>query len=357
MTVFNQSNEGFKNKKYPLFLGDDLGLFDTVNIAYPEIERLYQQQVGQLWNEHEVDLTQDRMDMLKVPKASSDLMVKTLSWQHLADSVASRSIAGLLLPHCSNSELEGMLTVQSFFEVIHARTYSHIVKQTFADPNVMLKQTYEDVGVLLRSEAIVSAFDELENLPRNAPVEDKRKVLLKVMVALFALEAIAFMSSFAVTFALAETGVFQGIGALVALVARDELLHARMDHAIVSILLKDPKWKSAFEEVKPQLQEILDAVVEQEVKWADYLFSEGRSVVGLNAGLLKDYTLFMSLPVYHFLDIPFVHKQVKENPLPYMDKYIDPSQMQSANQEIQNTAYNVGVIENDTQDLNLDMEF
>ena len=40
-----------------------------------------------------------------------------------------------------------------------------------------------------------------------------------------------------------------------------------------------------------------------------------------------------------------------------MAKYIDPSQMQSANQEIQNTAYNIGVIENDTLGLDLDMEF
>lgn len=357
MTVFNAKNQGYVTKKYPLFMGEQLGLFDTVNVAYPAIEKLYQQQLAQVWNEHEVDLTQDRMDMLRVPKETADLMVKTLSWQHLADSVAAKSIAALLIPFCTNSELEGMLTIQSFFEIVHSRTYSHIVKQTFVDPNKMIEQTYNDVGVLLRSEAIVKAFDELESLPKDAPTQRKKEVLLKVLVALFALEGIAFMSSFAVTFAITETDVFQGIGALVAKIAADEALHTRMDATVLDVILKDTEWKNTFEQMKPELKVIVDAVVNQEMQYAEYLFSEGRNVIGLNAALLKEYTLYMAYPIYKFLGLNFDYQVIEENPLPYMAKYIDPSQMQSANQEIQNTAYNIGVIENDTLGLDLDMEF
>lgn len=357
MTVFNAKNQGYVTKKYPLFMGEQLGLFDTVNVAYPAIEKLYQQQLAQVWNEHEVDLTQDRMDMLRVPKETADLMVKTLSWQHLADSVAAKSIATLLIPFCTNSELEGMLTIQSFFEIIHSRTYSHIVKQTFVDPNKMIEQTYNDVGVLLRSEAIVKAFDELESLPKDAPTQRKKEVLLKVLVALFALEGIAFMSSFAVTFAITETDVFQGIGALVAKIAADEALHTRMDATVLDVILRDSEWKNTFEQMKPELKVIVDAVVNQEMQYAEYLFSEGRNVIGLNAALLKEYTLYMAYPIYKFLGLNFDYQVIEENPLPYMAKYIDPSQMQSANQEIQNTAYNIGVIENDTLGLDLDMEF
>lgn len=357
MTVFNPNNKGYVSKKYPLFLGDALGLFDTVNITYPQIEELYQKQVSQIWNEAEIDLTQDRMDMLNLPKEVVDLMVKTISWQHLADSVAAKSIAGLLIPHCTNSELEGMLTVQSFFECIHSRTYSHIVKQTFVDPNVMLDQTYNDVGVLLRSKAIVDAFDALESLPKTASRKEKQRALIKAFAALFALEAIAFMSSFAVTFAIVETDVFQGIGSLVALITRDEVLHTRMDYTVLDCLLKDGEWVAVAAECREDVKKILDSVVEQELKWADYLFSEGRQVVGLNAELLKEYTQHMAKPVYDFIGIDFDFKVVEENPLPYMNKYIDPSQMQSAAQEIQLTSYNVGAIVNDTADIDLSFDF
>lgn len=356
MTVFNSSNKGFETKKYPLFLGEDLGLFDTINVAYPELENLYQQQISQIWNEFEISLTQDKQDMLNVSKDSVDLMVKTISWQHLADSVASKSISGLLMKHVTNSELEGLLNCWSFFETIHARTYSHIVKQTFQDPNKMLEDTYSNVQTLIRSEAIVKAFNDLEALPVDAPVAEKRKRILLAFVALFALEAIAFMSSFAVTFGITETGVFQGIGQLVTLIAKDESLHTRMDYEILNILRKDPEWVIAIEENADTIKEILDSVVQQELDWSEYLFSQGRSVIGLNATLLKEYTQYMALPVYKVLNVPFDFEPVTENPLPYMDKYINSSKVQVAPQELQLTAYKVGAIKDDTDNLDLNLE-
>lgn len=357
MTVFNANNKGFETKKYPLFFGEDLGLFDTINVVYPEIDKLYHQQMSQIWNEFEVSLDRDKMDMLNLPKEVTDLMVKTISWQHLADSVAAQSISTLLLPHCTNSELEGMLTAQSMFEIIHARTYSHIVKQTFTDPNQMLKDTYENMHTLIRSRSIVEAFDNVKALPSDASIEEKRKVLMKALVALFALEGIAFMASFAVTFAIAETDVFQGIGALVALICRDEVLHTRMDYTVLDYMLKDPDWQQALADSKDDIKQILDDVTQQELDWTDYLFSEGRQVVGLNAVLLKEYVQYMAKPIYDFLGVDFKFESVKENPLPYMEKYVDPSQMQSAAQEINITSYKVGAIKDDTDDLDLSMDF
>lgn len=356
MTVFNASNKGHMTGEYPLFFGEDLGIFDTINLQYPEIEKLYHQQMSQIWNEFEVDLTQDRMDMQRLPKEVVDLMVKTIGWQTLADSVASRSIAELLLPHCTNSELSGMLTAQSLFEVIHARSYAHIIKQTFSDPSAMLQDIYDNTNTLIRSEAIVKAFDELQALDNTATLADKRKALVKAFTALFALEAIAFMSSFAVTFAIAETDVFQGIGALVALICRDEVLHTRMDYAVLNGLKRDKEWVETFKMLAPDMKEILDSVVMQELDWSEYLFSEGRQVVGLNKILLQEYVLYMAKPLYDALGVEYGFDVVKENPLPYMEKYINPSNMQSAPQEINMTSYKVGAIVDDSNELDLDFD-
>ena len=356
MSVFNANNKGFETNKYPLFLGEDLGLFDTINVAYPELEDLYQKQVSQIWNENEVSLSQDKQDMINAPKDVVDLMVKTISWQFLADSVASKSIAGLLMRYVTNSELEGMINAWSFFETIHARTYSHIVKQTVVNPNQVLRDTYNNVDIVSRSEAIVKAFDQLESLPITATIEEKRRAIALAFAALFALEAIAFMSSFAVTFAIAETGIFQGIGSLVTLIARDEVLHTRMDYAILNILKQDPEWLETFSELKNEIKGVLDALTNQEVKNANYLFSEGRQVIGLTAELLQEYTLYMAKPLYDALGIPFDFQVIEKNPCSYMDKYIDSSKMQVAPQEIQLTAYKIGSVKDDTDELDLDFE-
>ena len=68
-----------------------------------------------------------------------------------------------------------LATLWSFFEVIHARTYSHIIKQTFDDPNEMLEELYADAEVLQRSDVIVEAFDNVANLERMSAL-DKEKL-------------------------------------------------------------------------------------------------------------------------------------------------------------------------------------
>lgn len=354
-TKFNANNKGYE-KGYPLFLGDQLGVIDTINIQYPKLEDLYQKQLSQIWNEHEIGLEQDKMDMLNVPKGTRDLMVKTIMFQTSADSCACRSIVEILGKYISNSELLNLVTLQTFFEVIHARTYSHIIKQTFADPSDMLEDLYSEANVIRRLGPIVKAFDEITNLSPNATHKQKKQAIIKTMTALFALEAISFMSSFAVTFAITETDVFQGIGQLVTLICKDEVLHGRMDYEVLNILKQDPEWEIEMIFLTEQLKEILDSVIRQEEDWTDYLFSEGRQVIGLGATLLKDYVYYMAKPVYDALNIPFDFKVVTKNPLPYMDKYIDSTLVMALPQEIQITSYKVGAVKDDTEDLNLDFD-
>ncbi len=353
MTRFNEENSGYASG-YPLFLGEDQGLFDTIHTNYPQLEELYQQQLSQLWNEFEIDLTQDIMDMRRLDPGTVDLMVKTVSWQWLADSVAGRSISGTLAPYITNSELEGLVNLWSFFETIHARTYSHIVKQTFTDPSQAMTDTYGSMQTLQRSAAIVEAFDKIENLPKDASEEEKEDAIIQAFVSLFALEGISFMASFAVTFAIGERGYFQGIVQLVKLIARDEKLHTRMDFAILDILATEERWQKALARNQGAVQLILDEIVLNELTWTDYVFTGGRQVVGLSAPMLKEYVRYMAAPIYRALGANVMFEVPKTNPLPYMDTYLDGSKVQAANMEIQNGAYNVGALVDDTDDLDFD---
>ena len=350
MSKFNAENKGYKDG-YPLFLGDDLGIIDTINTQYPKLEELYQDQAGQIWNEFEVDLTQDKMDMLELNKGTVDLMVKNLMWQTVADSVASRSIIELFGVYASNSELKNLLSIWNFFETIHARTYSHIIKQTLVDPNSLLEDIYTDKEVLKRSATIVEAFDKLDEGGCELEGSEEEDIIL-ALTALLGLESIAFMASFAVTFAIVETGKFQGIGKLVQLVCRDEVLHSRMGYEILSILKDDPKWQPYFKKSEEKIKNLLDTIVEREVISASYVFSEGRDVIGCNPELLESYILYMAKPVYDLFEINLPNAP-KDNPLPYMDKYIDSSKLQNANMEIQNSSYLIGAIDDDTFGLDL----
>ena len=127
-----------------------------------------------------------------------------------------------------------------------------------------------------------------------------------------------------------------------------------MDFTILDILLKEERWGDAVERNRGAIQLILDEVVSNELTWTDYVFTEGREVIGLTPALLKDYVRYMAAPIYKALGANIVFEVPKKNPLPYMDNYLDGSKVQAAAQEIQITSYSVGALEDDTADLDFD---
>jgi ribonucleoside-diphosphate reductase beta chain len=339
-TVFNADNTGHETGDYPLFFGEQLGFIDTINMPYPILDTLYQEQLAQIWNEFEVDLSQDRQDMLNAKPEVVSLMVKTILWQHLADSIASRSITGILLEHVTNTDLEAWYNAVALFETIHARTYSHIIKQTFPDPNQALREGYADLEVVNRSNILKDCFDDLANLPPDAPLAEKEEKVYLAIIALYCLEGVNFMGSFAVTFGIAETSIMQGIAQDVSLICRDEMLHSRGGAEILKIEIK--KKPEVFKRLAPKIKILFDDIIKTEMDWTDYLFSEGRQVIGVNPKLIKEYINYMSQPVARVLDIEV--PLIAENPLPYMDNYIDSSKIQMAAQEIQLTSYLVNSV-------------
>lgn len=343
-TVFNANNKGHETGDYPLFFGDQLGFTDTVTTPYPILELLYQAQLGQIWNEFEIDLTQDRQDMLNADPNTVALMVKTIMWQSLADSVASRSIANILSPYISNTDLEGWYNIVQFFETIHSRTYQHIIKQTFTDPVQALSDGYKDLDVIKRSDNLVKAFDRVINLDNNASEIEKKEAVYLAVAALYMLEQMNFMASFAITFGIAETGIFQGISQDVALICRDEMLHAKGGEVILGIALETERKNhpDLAARLKPKMQELFDAILQDEMVWTDHLFSEGRQCPGINANIIKQYCLWHAQSVGKTLGLRY--EKVEKDPLPYMANYIDTSKIQIANQEMQSGAYLVNSI-------------
>ena len=358
MTVLNLQNQGWVTGKYPLFLGDDLGLHDTMNRPYPELFTLFKKLKSLDWAEDEIDLAQARMDFQECDKSSYDVMIKTLAWQYEADSVASRSIFSLFSPFISNSDLGQMMLRWSDNEALHATTYSEIVRQCINDPNEIFREINSNINITNRSKKIVETFNRLKTLGavytlnKDAISEDGiRKTILKALVCLYCLEGMEFMSSFACTFALAERELFLPVASLVQKIMIDETVHTKMDEAILKVLFKDPAWAKTFEEIKEDVLEILNSILFQELDWGKYIFSEGRSLVGLNEELLNSFCKFKAYPIYEFLGLPAPFTKIKENPLPWMDEWLDIDSQQTAAQETDTNNYRLNSVIRDTFDF------
>lgn len=343
--LLNIQNNNNLTGRYPMFLGDTLGLLDEAHVTYPEIESLRDQLIAKNWRWDEIDLTKDAAAIQNPSLAPEvDILVKNLSFQSVGDSLASCSIYDMLAPFCTNTELKTTLQFWSYNESVHALAYSFINKTVFTDPNQLIEDTKQAEEVLKRANVVQGVFSDLFYSGCKytlGELEDKHEIAKKLCVAigtLLGLEAISFTASFASTFSLARTtGEFQGIASILQLILDEERLHAKIDLNMLSALKSD--FPEAYAEALPDIEKALNKTVQLEFEWSDWLFSEGRRMLGLNSGLLKRYIAYLATPIFKHLELNAEFDFVEEDVLPWMKDYSELDVIQVAPQELQTNNY------------------
>jgi ribonucleoside-diphosphate reductase beta chain len=119
------------------------------------------------------------------------------------------------------------------------------------------------------------------------------------------------------------------------------------DHRKTEAVLREIK--SRYDELldkerQEALKKFVDEVVQTEFTWNEYLFSEGRKVVGLTKDLLDDWIKWNAQVVYDFLGLELPFERITENPLLWMDDWFDIDVIQNANQEADNTNYKLNSV-------------
>lgn len=347
-----------------IFFGETTGLFDTIDRHYPEIDEIFENMRSLDWSENEFDYSSCLTDFEQCPKSVYDMMIKTLAWQWEADSLAARSIIGVLAPVISNDSVSRAWLRISDNENTHAGTYSEIVRNSFRDPTVIkteIAEIQESLGRLETVGKVMSDAYEVSHKYALGMLEVDQEVYNKIfmfVVALYALERIQFMASFAVTFTIANTGMFQPIGKAVQKIAQDELeVHVEMDKAVLRREMQTERGRIAFEQCKSLIKQLLDEVVHTEEKWLEYLFSEGRELVGSNLRLKTRWMHFMALDPYSFFGIEPPFEPVLTNPLKLMDNWLDISKIQASAQEEDLGAYRVNIMRRTDEDEEFEVDF
>ncbi len=361
--IFNLDKSDYQAPS--LLMGQQSGLFDTINKKYPVIWSLYKTQKSLEWDENEFNYGTCKQDFLSCPVSVKDMMIMTLAYQWEADSVASKSIAPVLAPFITSSELWAAWQRISDNEVLHAATYSEIVRSSFDDPSVILDEILRVEEAHSRLKLVANVFNEgfvtshkyaLGQVPNDQETYNK---VFMMIIALLCLERIQFMSSFAITFAIADSGWFQPIGKAVQKIAQDELeVHVELDKEVLRHEMKTERGRIAFEQCREQIVQLLEEVVQSELDWNEYLFSEGRELVGIHKERLDQWTLFNAKDVFNFFGLKTdKYKFPRENPLKYMEKWLNISKTQPSPQEQDIAAYKVNVLRRDDEDMEFDIDF
>ncbi len=347
----------------PMFMGNSVNVARYDQQRHPIFENIIEKQLSFFWRPEEVDVSKDRADWQSLTDCEKHIFISNLKYQTLLDSVAARSVNVCLLPLVSLPELETWIETWAFAETIHSRSYTHIIRNLFANPAEVFDDIVLNENIIERAADISKYFDEIIMMSHIFNIQGEgtydidgkqvevnklniKRRLYMAICAINALEAIRFYVSFACSFAFAERELLEGNAKIIRLIARDEALHLTGTQHMLNLWADgrdDPEMVEVAKEMHEEGRQLFMDVVEQEKAWADYLFKDG-SMIGMNAAILKQYVEYIAnqrlLAIGY--DAPF---EIKTNPLPWMNSYLVSDNVQVAPQEAEISSYLVGQVD------------
>jgi len=355
MSVF--SNEKFDATQQTCFFGKPVNIARYDKQRYNAFEKLTEKQLGFFWRPEEIDLSRDGKDFKGLNEHEKHIFTSNLKRQILLDSVQGRAPSAAFLPICSLPELETWIQTWTFFETIHSRSYTHIIRNVYSDPSRVFDEMLEIPEIVDCAKDISKYYDDLIKL-NTKPVSadtgktvfdyyDHKKALWMCLNAVNALEGVRFYVSFACSWAFAEVKKMEGNAKIIKLIARDENVHLASTQQLLKILPKeDPDFEQIRQETQHECIDMFYKVVEQEKKWAHYLFKNG-SMIGLNEQLLCDYVDHIAAKRMGAIGL---NGKPGANPLPWTQKWISGAEVQVAPQETEITSYVIGGVKKDVDE-------
>ena len=367
MTVFN--TDIVDSTKQKMFFGPPLGVQRYDKFKYPIFDKLTQNQLGYFWRPEEVSLQKDRADYQVLNNAQKHIFTSNLKYQILLDSVQGRGPGMAFMPYCSLPELEGCMNIWQTMEMVHSRSYTHIIKNVYSDPSEVFDKILHDEKILSRAQSVTKAYDEflqaaqeygsgrlwehqLNDVPMaQAELYELKRKLYRAVANVYILEGIRFYVSFACSFAFGELKLLEGSAKIIGLIARDESQHMTVTQNILNNWKKgdDPDIVEIAKEEEANVYNMFKQCVDEEKSWAEYLFKDG-SIIGLNEKLLSKYVEWTanrrlkSIGLKAVFDTP-----ISNNPLPWTAHWLSSKGMQVAPQETEVESYLIGSIKQDVK--------
>jgi len=376
MTVLNKTaNHNHITAK--MFFDEPLGMqrFDT--LKYRAFDKLTDKQLGFFWRPEEVDILRDAADFKNLTPHEQHIFTSNLKRQIVLDSVQGRAPAESFGSIVGLPELENWIITWTFSETIHSRSYTHIIRNVYANPSKVFDEMMDISEIVDCADSISKHYDELiektklyqllgegthkitttdePELIDGRPVSvrqnhkevtidlyELKKLLYLCLASVNILEGVRFYVSFACSWAFAELKKMEGNAKIIKLIARDENVHLGSTQQILKLLPQDdPDFVKIVKECEQDVIEMFVEAVDQEKQWAKYLF-KGGSMIGLNAKLLEDYIEWIANKRMTAIGIPSPYKVPRANPLPWTQKWISGAEVQVAPQETEISSYVIG---------------
>ena len=335
-----------------IFFGEYSSFQRYDNPSYSFAVNQENRQRNAFWNPNEISMTTDAQKFFDLPEFAQEVMIRIWLFQTLMDSGQNKGLEEVVAELCTNSEFEAMFKTWGYFELIHSLSYSHLLRGIFSDATAVFDRISEFPEIQKRIDKEVDLYDRVRNIDSLDTLEEKKKLVLELMVSIFALEGIKFYVSFLVTYVInnAYNSKIPGATRIIKLINFDEDIHTGMSSGLLNILRTEKS--EGFSEImkstwyKEMVERTFKEVYQDELKWAEYLLSLGdvpTLTIPVVDKFLKYYVDLRSTQ----LGLDPIYGQEKTDVVQWFEQYKDMNKDNSALQESDLAVYSIGILQDD----------
>jgi len=383
--VFNLG-ETVVSKNTRLFLGEDScnrNIQTYHDPKYPWILDFAEEMrtIGN-WSKNEIDLSKEKRDFESLDEAGKHIYESGLKFAITLDSCAGRAPLQLFNNGgiSNNPEWELYITNHQNNELLHSESYTEMVRALFNNVDEFIEGIIDDEYVQRRASSILSGFDwatsVFDRMDANAtvlgyslgarkpfPEVNERMVkeaIYKSAVILNMFEGIRFFCTFVTNWSFSEQPekLMAGSSNVFKLIARDEMVHLDVFQRVIKMLNTDKSegFVEVAKDLEDEVYEMYATGYKEEMEWIEYLFSKGSPLIGMNEDILKQYMdyIFAVRLTNIGLDPKRLGLTLGENPLPWVDNYLDSTNVKAAPQEIESVNYVAAIDLSKDEDFNMD---
>lgn len=362
MSVYN-TNKDYDYKIQPMFFGDSTSIARYEEPNHPFIEDITVKALSFYWRPEEINLIADKAQFDKMKDQDKRTFTLNLLYQAIMDTVQGSAPSEILGPICSDIGLDTWIQTWTFFETIHSRSYTHIIRNLYSNPTKVFDSVVLDDQIMARAATICRYYDILDEkyalykadkirgVATKEQLYDVKKAFYLCLNTINALEAIRFFVSFINTFNFFETmQTMEGNSKIMKFIARDENIHHQGTRYMIKRLQsgkEGSEWVKIAEECKHEATQIFLETNQQEKNWCKYVYKDG-APQGLSVQLVSDYIDFATVP--RMSELGLDHSSItppKRNPFPWLNKFLKSNTVQSAPQEVEIDSYLISQIDND----------
>ncbi len=331
------------------------------------------------WSKNEIDLSGEKKDFDGMDDASRHIYEAGLKFAITLDSCAGRAPLQLFNNGgiSNNPEWELYITNHQNNELLHSESYTEMVRAIYNDVDQFIESIVSDDYVQKRASSILKVFDwsveVFDKMDANATCVDNgldkpfpdlterdvKEAIYKSAIVLNMFEGIRFFCTFVTSWSFSEQPVklMKGSSNIFKLIARDEMIHLDMFQKVIRMLREDES--EGFVEIAESLEEevygLFKSAYKEEMEWVEYLFSKGSTLIGMNEAILKSYMdyIFVVRMENIGMDPSVLGLSGGHNPLPWVDNYLDSTNVKAAPQEIESVAYVADIDNSVEEEINM----